>query len=87
MQFTSGFSIIFFVLALAHAMGIQEMVVRDTEDALEREALEDISSNHLNTRKMDMAHHNATGAYNLMMTSNILHSNLVSKQNIFQLYN
>lgn len=87
MQFTSGFSMIFFVLALAHAMGIQEMVVRDTEDALEREALEDISSNHLNTRKMDMAHHNATGAYNLMMTSNILHSNLVSKQNIFLLYN
>ncbi|CAL7940767.1 uncharacterized protein LOC143430163 isoform X1 [Xylocopa sonorina] len=58
--FTSGFSMIFFVLALAHAMGIQEMVVRDTEDALEREALEDISSNHLNTRRMDMAHHNAT---------------------------
>lgn len=52
---------LFFVLALAHAMGIQEMVVRDTEDALEREALEDISSNHLNTKKMDMAHHNATG--------------------------
>ncbi|CAK9828182.1 hypothetical protein ANTRET_LOCUS5753 [Anthophora retusa] len=58
--FTSGFSMIFFVLALTHAMGIQEMVVRDTEDALEREALEDILSNHLNTRKMDMAHHNAT---------------------------
>ncbi|XP_076648530.1 uncharacterized protein LOC143356590 [Halictus rubicundus] len=58
--FTSGFGMIFFVLALAHAMGIQEMVVRDTEDALEREALEDISSNHLNTKKMDMAHHNAT---------------------------
>ncbi|XP_033334474.1 uncharacterized protein LOC117225215 [Megalopta genalis] len=58
--FSSGFSMIFFVLALAHAMGIQEMVVRDTEDALEREALEDISSHHLNTKKMDMAHHNAT---------------------------
>lgn len=87
MQFTSGFSMIFFVLALAHAMGIQEMVVRDTEDALEREALEDISSNHLNTRKMDMAHHNATGACNLMMISNILHFNFISKQNIFQLYN
>lgn len=87
MQFTSGFSMIFFVLALAHAMGIQEMVVRDTEDALEREALEDISSNHLNTRKMDMAHHNATGVYNLMMISNILHSNLISKENFFQLYN
>lgn len=60
-QFSSGFSMIFFILALAHAMGIQEMVVRDTEDALEREALEEISSNHLNTKKMDLAHHNATG--------------------------
>lgn len=39
------------------------MVVRDTEDALEREALEEISSNHLNTKKMDLAHHNATGIY------------------------
>ncbi|XP_043497669.1 uncharacterized protein LOC122521210 [Polistes fuscatus] len=58
--FMSGFIIDFFVLALAHAMGIQEMVARDTEDALEREALEDISSNYLNTKKMDMAHHNAT---------------------------
>lgn len=57
----------FFVLALVHTMGIQEMVVRDTEDALEREALEDISSNHLNTKKMDMAHHNATGAYNIIL--------------------
>ncbi|XP_068965864.1 uncharacterized protein [Bombus flavifrons] len=56
----SGFNMTFFVLALLHTMGIQEMVVRDTEDALEREALEDISSNHLNTKKMDMAHHNAT---------------------------
>ncbi|XP_043593973.1 uncharacterized protein LOC122572710 [Bombus pyrosoma] len=56
----SGFNMTFFVLALVHTMGIQEMVVRDTEDALEREALEDISSNHLNTKKMDMAHHNAT---------------------------
>lgn len=54
---------IFFILALAHAMGIQEMVVRDTEDALEREALEEISSNHLNTKKMDLAHHNATGIH------------------------
>lgn len=52
---------IFFVLAMAHAIGIQEMVVRDTEDALEREALEEISSNHLNTKRMDLAHHNATG--------------------------
>jgi len=62
-QFSSGFGMIFFILALAHAMGIQEMVVRDTEDALEREALEEISSNHLNTKKMDLAHHNATGYY------------------------
>lgn len=51
----------FFLLALAHAMDIQEMVERDTEDALEREALEEISSMHLNTKKMDIAHHNATG--------------------------
>lgn len=58
--FTSVCCMMLFVLALAHAMGIQEMVVRDTEDALEREALEDISSNHLNTKRMDMAHHNAT---------------------------
>ncbi|XP_050470744.1 uncharacterized protein LOC117166647 isoform X1 [Bombus vancouverensis nearcticus] len=63
----SGFNMTFFVLALVHTMGIQEMVVRDTEDALEREALEDISSNHLNTKKMDMAHHNATGAYNIIL--------------------
>lgn len=54
---------IFFILALAHAMGIKEMVVRDTEDALEREALEEISSNHLNTKKMDLAHHNAIGIH------------------------
>lgn len=46
---------------MAHAIGIQEMVVRDTEDALEREALEEISSNHLNTKRMDLAHHNAAG--------------------------
>lgn len=49
---------VFFILALAHAMGIQEMVVRDTQDTLEREALEDISS-HQNAKKMDVAHHNA----------------------------
>ncbi|XP_014472543.1 PREDICTED: uncharacterized protein LOC106743328 [Dinoponera quadriceps] len=58
--FITGFTLIFFVLAMAHAIGIQEMVVRDTEDALEREALEEISSNHLNTKRMDLAHHNAT---------------------------
>ncbi|EFN81979.1 uncharacterized protein LOC105185549 [Harpegnathos saltator] len=58
--FITGFTLIFFVLAIAHAMWIQEMVVRDTEDALVREALEEIWSNHLNTKKMDLAHHNAT---------------------------
>lgn len=51
----------FFLLALTHAIDIQEMVERDTEDALEREALEEISSMHLNTKKMDIAHLNATG--------------------------
>lgn len=51
----------FFLLALAHAMDIQEMVARDSEDALEREALEEMSSMHQNTKKMDIAHHNATG--------------------------
>ncbi|XP_032689073.1 uncharacterized protein LOC116852635 [Odontomachus brunneus] len=58
--FITGFILIFFVLATAHVIGIQAMVVRDTEDALEREALEEISSNHLNTKRMDLAHHNAT---------------------------
>ncbi|XP_076632135.1 uncharacterized protein LOC143347109 isoform X2 [Colletes latitarsis] len=48
------------VLALEHAMEVEKMVVRDTEDALAREALEDISSNHLNIKKMDVAYHNAT---------------------------
>ncbi|XP_014610947.1 PREDICTED: uncharacterized protein LOC106790505 [Polistes canadensis] len=47
--FMSGFIIDFFVLALAHAMGIQEMVARDTEDALEREALEDINKRYFMT--------------------------------------
>lgn len=58
--FITGFSLIFFVMAMVHALGIQELVARDTEDALEREALEEISSNHLNTKRMDLAHHNAT---------------------------
>lgn len=51
---------VLFILALAHATGIKEIVIRDA-DALEREALEEISSNHLNTKKMDLARHNATG--------------------------
>ncbi|XP_015112370.1 uncharacterized protein LOC107047061 isoform X2 [Diachasma alloeum] len=58
--FISGIVMTFFLLALAHAMDIQEMVARDSEDALEREALEEISSMHLNTKRMDIAHHNAT---------------------------
>lgn len=52
---------LFFVMALAHAMGIQEMVERDTEDAIEREVLKELTSNRLNTKKMDMAHHDANG--------------------------
>uniref|UniRef100_A0A0C9R175 SPAC22F8.04 protein n=1 Tax=Fopius arisanus TaxID=64838 RepID=A0A0C9R175_9HYME len=59
--FISGIVMTFFLLALAHAMDIQEMVARDSEDALEREALEEMSSMHLNTKRMDIAHHNATG--------------------------
>ncbi|KAK0091191.1 hypothetical protein PV326_003595 [Microctonus aethiopoides] len=59
-RFISGVIMTFFLLALAHAMDIQEMVARDSEDALEREALEEMSSMHQNTKKMDIAHHNAT---------------------------
>ncbi|KAL2740691.1 uncharacterized protein V1478_000832 [Vespula squamosa] len=58
--FISGFSIVFFILALAHAMEIQEMVVRDTQDVLAREALEDLALNHVNIKKMETAQHNAT---------------------------
>jgi len=52
---------IFFILGVTHALGIQEMLARDTEDALEREALEEISSFHLNKEKLELAHHTATG--------------------------
>ncbi|CAD6235480.1 GSCOCG00007920001-RA-CDS [Cotesia congregata] len=58
--FISGIIMTFFLLALAHAMDIQEMVARDSEEALEREAMEAISSMHQNTKRMDIAHHNAT---------------------------
>ncbi|KYN05727.1 PREDICTED: uncharacterized protein LOC108771413 [Cyphomyrmex costatus] len=55
----SGFGIIFFILGVTHTLGIQELLARDTEDALEREALEEISSFHLNKEKLEMAHHTA----------------------------
>lgn len=55
---------IFFIMALIHGMRNLEKVVKDTEDALEREALEEISNHfHANAKIMDMAHHNATGHY------------------------
>ncbi|EGI67915.1 hypothetical protein ALC56_10126 [Trachymyrmex septentrionalis] len=57
---TSGLGMIFFILGVTHALGIQEMLARDTEDALEREALEEISSFHLNKEKLELAHHTAT---------------------------
>jgi hypothetical protein len=55
---------IFFVLGLTHEAGIQNMIARDTEDVLEREALEEITSKHINSHRMELAHHNATGSYN-----------------------
>ncbi|XP_033212671.1 uncharacterized protein LOC117170191 [Belonocnema kinseyi] len=55
----SGYIIIFLVLGLAHVTGIQEMIVRDTEDALEREALEEITSKRLNSQRMELAHQKA----------------------------
>ncbi|XP_020292056.1 uncharacterized protein LOC109858829 [Pseudomyrmex gracilis] len=59
--FSSGLSMIFFIMALIHGMRNLEKVVKDTEDALEREALEEISNHfHANAKIMDMAHHNAT---------------------------
>ncbi|XP_046434570.1 uncharacterized protein LOC124186707 [Neodiprion fabricii] len=56
----SGFTMMLMVLALAHAKEIGELVARDTEDALEREAMEEISPKHMNTKRMDVAHHLAT---------------------------
>ncbi|XP_020711384.1 uncharacterized protein LOC105691925 [Athalia rosae] len=58
--FLSGFTMILMVLALAHAKEIGELVARDTEDALERETIEDMSPKHMNTKRMDVAHHLAT---------------------------
>ncbi|XP_012271594.1 uncharacterized protein LOC105694975 [Orussus abietinus] len=57
--FSSGFILIIQLLMLAHAMEIRELVAIDKEDALEREALDDVSSRHLTTRIMDEAHRNA----------------------------
>lgn len=37
------------------------MIVRDTEDALEREALEEITSKRLNSQKLELAHKKAIG--------------------------
>lgn len=41
--------------------GIEVLIARDTEDALEREALEEISSKQLNSQKMELAHKKAIG--------------------------
>ena len=49
----------FFILGLTHEAGIQDMIARDTEDVLEREALEEITSKHINSHRMELAHHNA----------------------------
>ncbi|XP_011498303.1 PREDICTED: uncharacterized protein LOC105362540 [Ceratosolen solmsi marchali] len=56
----SGYVMIFFVLGLRHEAGIQNMIARDTEDVLEREALEEITSKHINSHRMELAHHNVT---------------------------
>ncbi|XP_031782903.1 uncharacterized protein LOC100679969 isoform X2 [Nasonia vitripennis] len=56
----SGFITIFIILGLTHESGIQDMIARDTEDVLEREALEEITSKHINSHRMELAHHNAT---------------------------
>lgn len=62
---------ILIVLALAHAKEIGELVARDTEDAIEREALEDMAPKHMNTKRMGVAHHLATGdEYLLKMYDN-----------------
>ncbi|XP_051170777.1 uncharacterized protein LOC127287730 [Leptopilina boulardi] len=55
----SGYIIIFLVLGLSHVTGIEVMIVRDTEDALEREALEEITSKRLNSQKLELAHKKA----------------------------
>ncbi|XP_058798903.1 uncharacterized protein LOC131668605 [Phymastichus coffea] len=56
----SGYIIIFLTLSLTHESRIQDMIARDTEDVLEREALEEITSKHINSHRMELAHHDAT---------------------------
>ncbi|KAJ8678590.1 hypothetical protein QAD02_014377 [Eretmocerus hayati] len=56
----SGYTIIFLVLGLTHETEIQDIIARDTEDVLEQEALEEITSKHINSHRMELAHHNAT---------------------------
>lgn len=48
-------------MGLSHVTGIEVMIVRDTEDALEREALEEITSKRLNSQKLELAHKKAIG--------------------------
>ncbi|XP_014207993.1 uncharacterized protein LOC106639067 isoform X2 [Copidosoma floridanum] len=54
----SSYILVFFVLGLTHEAGIQEMIARDRADVLEREALEEITSKHINSHRMELAHHN-----------------------------
>lgn len=68
-QLISAYFLVFFILGLSHVTGIQELIDRDTEDALEREALEDISSRHINSQRMELARHNATGNRNWNLNS------------------
>ena len=66
-------------MGLAHVTGIQEMIVRDTEDALEREALEEITSKRLNSQRMELAHQKALGVL-FFLLKKIFHS--ISQTNI-----
>ncbi|KAL7302906.1 hypothetical protein TKK_0004135 [Trichogramma kaykai] len=47
------------ILGQIHESCIQDLIARDTEDVLEREALEEITSKHINSQRMEQAHHNA----------------------------
>ncbi|CAB0037243.1 unnamed protein product [Trichogramma brassicae] len=47
------------ILGQIHEACIQDLIARDTEDVLEREALEEITSKHINSQRMEQAHHNA----------------------------
>lgn len=64
-QIFTVYAIIFLTLSLTHESGIQDMIARDTEDVLEREALEEITSKHINSHRMELAHHDATGWYKI----------------------